>query len=513
MATSALPIELVLPDGADPAALIRLLTEQFDVTEDRASRADRTFLDTFDRRLRAAGLVLERRRSTLTLLEPGAPPRTADMDRAGNGPDRLLASELPPGPLRARLAPVLDMRALLPEVRVRSRIRTLRVRNADDKTVVRLSLELPEVVVRGHDPVPLAARLIVTPVRGYERALARVVASMHGRAGLPRAQRTLVDQAVAASRPLTGSEPPPFKPATQPSAPADHAALAVCRSLADVVDANLPGTLDDLDTEFLHDLRVAVRRTRSVLREMKGALPPQDRERFRNELRWVQQVTGPTRDLDVQLLEWPDFTAAVPPAAAADLAPLRDLLAARRTAAFRAMGRSLRGKRFRESWAAWRAFLDQPLGAGSTRPIRDVAAERIVTVHRSMIRQGRTIDDTSPDEELHDLRKRGKELRYLLELFGDLFSRAVVKDMVVALKGLQDVLGRFQDRATQATFLRELGPELAALPRGPDALLALGGVIDRLVADQDEARRAFAQRFAVFAAPDQRAMVKATFPR
>ena len=61
-----------------------------------------------------------------------------------------------------------------------------------------------------------------------------------------------------------------------------------------------------------------------------------------------------------------------------------------------------------------------------------------------MVRDGRAIDDESPPESLHDLRKRGKELRYLLELFGSLFPPSVVKPMVSALKGLQDVLDAFR---------------------------------------------------------------------
>ena len=59
---------------------------------------------------------------------------------------------------------------------------------------------------------------------------------------------------------------------------------------------------------------------------------------------------------------------------------------------------------------------------------------------------GRRIGDDSPAEALHDLRKKGKELRYLLEFFASLYAADVVKPMVSTLKGLQDVLGRFQDR-------------------------------------------------------------------
>ena len=73
---------------------------------------------------------------------------------------------------------------------------------------------------------------------------------------------------------------------------------------------------------------------------------------------------------------------------------------------------------------------------------------------------GKAIDDDSPAEDLHELRKVGKELRYLLEFFASLYPPEVVKPFVKTLKGLQDQLGRFQDHEVQANALRELAPEV-----------------------------------------------------
>ena len=125
-------------------------------------------------------------------------------------------------------------------------------------------------------------------------------------------------------------------------------------------------------------------------------------------------------------------------------------------------------------------------------PIEAVAAERIRKVYRRMVRDGRAIDDDSPDEALHELRKRGKELRYLLELFGGLFPSDVVKPMVSALKDLQDVLGRFQDRSVQVEMLRGTADELARQPGGPGADRRRAGHLDALQADQRRARERFA---------------------
>ena len=125
---------------------------------------------------------------------------------------------------------------------------------------------------------------------------------------------------------------------------------------------------------------------------------------------------------------------------------------------------------------------------------------------------GGAIEPASPAEDYHELRKKGKELRYLLELFGaPLYPGEVVKPMIRTLKGLQDVLGRHQDREVQVAVLRSLGPEVGRAERGQAALMAMGALIARLSEDEHAARSEFAGRFAEFAAEEQRRLVKETF--
>jgi CHAD domain-containing protein len=122
-------------------------------------------------------------------------------------------------------------------------------------------------------------------------------------------------------------------------------------------------------------------------------------------------------------------------------------------------------------------------------------------VYGRMVKLGGSIDEDSPAEDLHTLRKRGKELRYLLEIFGGLWPKDDVKPMVAALKGLQDVLGSFQDREVQADFLRGLD----AADEG------VGAVAERLLGDQAAARAEFAERFAAFASEANRSRVARVF--
>ena len=430
-------------------------------------------------------------------------------DRRGDVADApaVPVTALPAGPLRDRLAPVLEERALLPVARVRSRTVPAAVLNADEKTVVRLALEQPAV---GDSALP--PRLLVEPVRGYDRDFERVVARLR----LAPAETTLYDAAVTAAGGRPEGVQSKVRVALEPGTRSDVAAGMVLMPLADVAEANVPGVLEDLDTEFLHDLRVSIRRARSVLRELAHVHPAQERARLRDELKWAQALTGPVRDLDVQLLEW----EAAQLGSDGDLAPLRRLLARRRAQELVKLRRGLRGRRFAAVFDAWRALASAPPapeGADDRpragMPIETVAGDRIRRVYQRMVSDGRSIGDDSPDEDLHELRKRGKELRYLLELFGDLYPSDVVKPMVRALKDLQDVLGHFQDRSVQTDMLRATAEELAGLRDGPGAVLAAGQLISRLRPTSATRREHFAERFEAFASAEQRKIVRGTFKK
>jgi CHAD domain-containing protein len=381
---------------------------------------------------------------------------------------------------------------------------------------VRLRVEEPAVQLGGKATAPLAARLHVAGVLGYDREFARVSEQLAG-LGLVPAKQAVQDEAVLASGAGVGGTSSKLKVALRPDDRADAAAVAIARRLLDVIELNMPGTLADVDSEFLHDLRVAVRRSRALQRELARVFPPEPLRVFRDGFRELQAITGPTRDLDVQLLEFGDLAAGLPATEAADVAPLRLLLEEHLRVARADMERELRSERTRALLHNWRDFLDGLVAADeadrpdAARPIADVAGERIAKVYGRMVRMGGAIDDGSPAESLHELRKKGKELRYLLEFFAPAYPTEVVKPMVASLKGLQDVLGRFQDREVQADLLRSLGDDVAALEGGAPALMAMGVLVQRLLADQAAARAQFTASFAGFAAKDQRRLVSKTF--
>ncbi len=299
---------------------------------------------------------------------------------------------------------------------------------------------------------------------------------------------------------------------------ADAAAAAVLRRLLTVIADNVPGAIQGEDGEYLHQLRIAVRRSRTVQRQLAAVFPQWELPGYRSEFRWLQRATGDARDLDVYIDELDSLRDLLPDAIRDDLDPLRPVLTHGRLAARADMGRALLSPRIRDLFQDWERLLetlvelpvhDRP-AAG--RPIGELAGVRIRKVYDRILRMGNAIDDGSPAADYHELRKKGKELRYLLELFGlQLFGEETVAPMVRSLKALQDVLGRHQDREVQMAMLRHTADEVAGLRGGAAACMAMGVLVDRLRSDERAARAEFGERFALLASDDQRRFVAETF--
>ena len=504
--------DYLLPDGMTAATASKALADRLTVRAGSARVHSRAYYDTFDGLLHTAGLEAVWEDGQLALLECDGDRITARA--ALPKPTKpLFASDLEGGPLCDALKPLIDVRALLPLIEIQCRERPLDVLDGERKTVVRLCVQQP-----AFRRTRLRARVHVSAVRGYDKALARVSGALGRELGFEPAALPLLDEALLASGRAPGGSSAKIRVQLGRTERADRAAAAVLQALLAVIEANLPGTIADLDSEFLHDLRVAVRRTRAVQRELRGVFPAEALQRFRAEFRRLQQATGEARDLDVYVLEFDGMRALVPERVRPDLEPLLGVLKQHRAAAHRRMVRALRAERTATLLADWGELLealeDLPVEGrpDATAPIAALAGMRIAKVYRRMVRMGEAIGPESPSTDYHELRKKGKELRYLLELFGaPLFPEEVVRAMVRVLKGLQDVLGRHQDREVQVTMLRSLGPELSAASDGPAALMAMGMLVERLEADQHEAREAFAGRFAEFASRRQRKLVKDTF--
>lgn len=477
-----------------------------------------TYLDTFDWRLHRAGgclrLAPERSGPTLSwLAEDGTvrhrmPAKTAPP----------FAGDFPPGALRRAIEPVIAMRRLLVVVDLRLSGCTVNVLDRREKTVVRLHYEEGRAAAPESqgEPVELPPVLRVQPIRGYDRARQKVVRYLERDLGLEPVAGSEYERALHAIGRQAGDYTSKAKIELDPAMPAGEAAKLIHRTLLATLRRNEAGTRRDLDSEFLHDFRVAIRRTRSALSQLRGVFPAADVERFKGELRWLGGVTGPTRDLDVYLLKMDGYKAELAEAVRQDIEPLQKYLVAEQRRAQRRMVRQLDSSRCQSLLADWEAFLQQPAeldGAPNAgRPIAEVASERIWKVYRRVIKEGLAIDQATPAEALHDLRIRCKKLRYLMEFFRGLYDPAKIGKLIKALKQLQDNLGDFNDYEVQQMSLAGFGEDMQRRGAAPaETLMAMGRLIEHLAAGQQRERDHFAERFARFSRPVNRQLAEDLF--
>jgi CHAD domain-containing protein len=483
----------------------------------------RTWFDTFDWRLYRAGLLFEyvpaRHGGELLLTSVGDPdqPLARQPVTGWRLTTRCTAADIPDGPLAARIAAIVFPRALLPVATVADAVTVTRLLNADGKTVARLILESPAVLSADRPRLP--SRLAITEVRGYPGQARRAARILAQAPGIEPASDTIFTAALAALGRRPGDYSNKIDALVGETMPAVEAIAVILLRLLDTLEVNVSGVIRDIDTEFLHDLRVSVRRTRVALKLLGDALiaaaavTADELDRFTADFKWLGDLTTPTRDLDVHLLEFARLAAGLAVAEPEDLEPFRSFLQRRRLRASRALARGLRSPRFGALTAEWRKTLLAVRDAGSIGPggsgtgrsetTRELAADRILRAFRKVARRGGAITPASPHESLHDLRKRCKELRYALEFFAPLYDPATYGKVVGDLKRLQDCLGKFQDSEVQIAEIRALAEAMLAAGAAPAVtLLAMGEITSGIAVRQVAARADFERRFAAFAGTD-----------
>ena len=456
-------------------------------------RSERTLLDTFDGRLHAAGMRLEAATEPaslhLTLTDGGPAPAVMTVARVPATVD-----DLPPGPLRTRLGPIVEVRALMPQLTVSSMHATALQRNGTGKAVVAVDIHDELTLGSGRRlSVPWSAVLV--PYEGYDKAV-RQAGKLLKSIGLTALDGDTFEMAAhEAGVDLRGFQDRPSVP-LDPAEPAAGGYRRVLANLAATVVANWQGTVDDVDPEFLHDFRIAVRRSRSILAHAKGVLPAEGRRHFGAELKWLGAVTSPLRDADVYLIEWPGYVAPLDAGSSAALAPLLAHIRARRTAEHATLVGELQAPRYRSlmtDWTAWLGETDAP--PKGRRPLGALVAARILDAQEQVLSRGRPITPASPAEELHELRKDAKRLRYLLECFGGLLPASRRKPFVQRLKALQDNLGEHQDTEVHTAQLKTMSQELHAGGAGAGTLIAMGRLTEIFEHRRQRARAEFAARF------------------
>ena len=463
------------------------LTDDYVIALGSPADVEAVQLDTPDWRLMKAGCELSYlpRSRTLSLTAPTGESIDEQFGTALQWP--RLAAELPDGPIRDLVADAAWIRALVVVARTTTTSRVVTVRNADQKIVARIVWKQVRVLEPATDnDGMLPVRLEIRPLRGYEREADDIRQLLAEQGAFSAAQQPSYEDLKAATGLGPVAPPAPIRRRER----ADAAIARVFLGFLDDIEASLGGAIGDIDVEFLHDLRVDVRRTRSLLKRLGDVLPAGTVDAFADEFKWLGAITTPTRDLDVYLMGVADLKRLV--CEPDDLEPFVDHLRAQRATERRAMVRGLRSARLERLLTSWRAALDEVVARGGKHPLAvgQLAGERLQVVYLSVAKRARRLSDASPAEDVHNLRKAAKDLRYLLEVFQPVCEPLAHKRVVSDLKRLQDVLGEFQDGEVQAAGVRTYAQQMIdAGETRASVLLAMGELSGQFSAKQQRARR------------------------
>lgn len=411
----------------------------------------RHYLDTPDRGLLHHGLVLECDRDPATTrVAVRRPQRLYPGSAWGEDIPRSAVDILDADARKYVFDAIRSARLIVIAIRP-VRITWMTYRDAKARTVARIVVQ--QFADEASTTAPVAVRIYA--VRG--RRAAALEAAGHVRERLPAgAPHALIDwhdiDLASADMPATADARIPAIAAT------DTLATALRHLLAAhfyVIARCESGIEADLDTEFLHDYRIALRRIRSLFDAFRQVFEPRTAGLLKADLKWLNEISGGRRDLDVFLHEFPALQRTTPRRYAAALEQLREFIVTEREYAQARLVHELASERYDVFKADWQALLDHTAldGEGHDAPVGTAAARSIWRGYRRIRKRIRAPHANDSIEALHSLRKDCKKLRYQIESFRPLFPRRRLERAVAELKQLQNILGAVCDVSVQQDFL------------------------------------------------------------
>lgn len=221
--------------------------------------------------------------------------------------------------------------------------------------------------------------------------------------------------------------------------------------------ANMPAAYEG-DAEGVHQMRVALRRLRTLFVLFAPHLERNERNRFNEAIRKLGATLGAARDWDVFVLETlPEAACAEVPAPFVE--EMRKRGQARRTRAHRAVRHLIEGPDptelvlTLECWIADDAWRTN----GGHERVEDLLPHLLDRLLKKTQKRTKGLAGFS-SSELHPLRKSIKKLRYSAESCADVFGKASVSAYVRRCKKLHNLLGTINDAAVTERLLKEIMP-------------------------------------------------------
>jgi len=489
--------QLSSPDYPSIAAINEVIRSILSARRTSRRICRRRYLDTFDWRLYTAGYLFEDDREHgrhVLRLRPLGNDAPLIEEPASHVP--RYAWEVGGG-LRDILSGAIRNRALLELGALNAVIDRYETGNAAGNTPVLLEVEGLYPDTPGIRSQNILSSLDLRPVPGRAGEADHLVQALSGRYGFQPCGETLAHRVFGALQKSPADYFSRVYPAFDPAMPVHRAlAMALLRNL-DIMEKNIPGIEEELDIEFLHDFRVAGRRSRSLIKQVRDVFPESRLAAFSGVLSWLSAVTCAHRDLDVFLLAFDAGENKLCREYANELEPLRSFLERRRRKEHARLRRLLASKRFNRFRTNWRSYLETACGkaprtAGAKAPVSEAAGRAVWRNYRRLMHQGCVIMTNYNFRSIHRLRKKGKQLRYLIETFRSLYAGDDLDKVIRALRKLQNNLGGIVDMHVQRALLSSFGKAKAP---GKKVSGRTRIAVDRLIASTVKQEMQFREEF------------------
>jgi len=246
-------------------------------------------------------------------------------------------------------------------------------------------------------------------------------------------------------------------PVLRKSQAVDSALQSLISACLAHVQSNIPGALLKLDEEYLHQVRVGLRRLRVALAIAHRYRPDTELAELRVQVARFGVELGRSREWDVFITQ----TLAPICTRLPEHEGLREVLhasARERQHQHAGMENSLASQDFQRlllRFGAWMHGMQAIQGLRAEIPLEKFAIQVLEKRSKQVLRGGRELSGENA-EQLHALRIACKKLRYSIEMLGGLFPEAKADAYVAGLSELQNILGTLNDIAVAHRLLNGL---------------------------------------------------------
>ncbi len=382
-------------------------------------------------------------------------------------------------PERTLLEKTLALRALIKMAEGVLKIEHFNLQDSHGKTVV--FLQLVSFYRTPSARVPLLRQIKLTPLTGYQEQYHQALDLVTELGGF-KPSLNPVDSLLGA----IGVIPVPYsvKPdlMIEPSMSSREVANSLIAQMIEKQRLTEQGLIEDIDTEFLHHFRVAIRMTRAAIAQLKEVYPEQDVVMLKERFARLGRETNHLRDLDVFILDKSRYLNLLPASLADGLLPMFADFESDRVDEIKRIAKWLSSEAYKNEMEELEGLFARGYPACETpwseKPAIELAVSKIMKRYKKIQKAALTITHDTPDRDIHSIRIDCKKLRYLLYFFGSLFDKKQLKQAGKQLKRLQDRLGIFNDLTVQEHYLETYLDAIEHKQKKDIYLIAsLGGLI------------------------------------